>query len=778
MTFLRKILAAICLLLAIPFLIGGTRLLTLGGSAYYGLAGVALAVIAVLTWRGMRQAWPVAAAAWGATAIWSVIEAGFDPWALEVRLLTPTLLLIALFLVSGAARKARIAVLGASGAAALAALIAVPLLFGAPASRNVVAAPGDRATDWPGYGGDADNAHFTAARQVTPDNVAGLKVAWTYHMGTADLARQPGAKYSFQATPLKIGDTLYLCAPNSAVVALNAETGAPRWRFDPQVDTRGGGFVCRGVSYADTGRSGVCARRIIAPTVDARLMALDAETGRLCADFGTGGFVSLLDGIGATRPGFAYTTSPGVVIGNRIVVGGQVADAKSVDVPSGVIRAYDVVTGELAWAWDMGRPDRTGAPGPGETYTRGTPNAWAPLAADPALGLVFVPTGNPSPDFFGGLRRPFDETYGSAIVALDAATGRPRWTFQTVHHDLWDADLPAQPVLIDWPTPKGKVPALVQATKTGNVYVLDRRTGKPVVPVQEHPAPQGPVAGDRLSPTQPRSALNLIPPRLREADMWGLTPIDQMACRIAFRQARYDGPYTPPGLRTTINYPGAMGLFEWGGLAIDPAQGIAIANTIRMPILFRLVPRADAPESARALPAPGAAAKSTLSPMEELSWNPQEGTPYAVHAAPFFGPLFMPCQQPPWGELVAMRLADGKMLWRRPNGTGYDSGPMGIASRLPIPIGVPSLGGAVVTGGGLVFTGSTLDRFMRAYDVASGKELWRARLPAGGQATPMSYATASGRQFIVIAAGGHSYMGSKTGDSVIAYALPTGQGAR
>lgn len=773
MIFVRKLLAAICLLLAIPLLTGGARLLSLGGSPYYCIAGAALVIIAVLTWRGMRMGWTAAVLAWLATLIWSVAETGLDPWGLEVRLLTPTLLLLALFLVTPATRKSKALVLGASAFAGIAALVAIPILFGAPATKDIFASHGGSATDWPGYGGGGDNAHFTGARQITPENVAGLKVAWTYRMGTADLAARPGSKYSFQATPLKIGNTLYLCAPNSAVVALNADTGQPRWRFDPRVDASGGGFVCRGVSYADTGGSGVCTRRILAPTVDNRLMALDAETGRPCADFGKGGFVSLLDGIGATRPGFAYTTSPGVVIGDNIVMGGQVADAKSVDVPSGVIRAYDVVSGQLAWAWDMGRPDRSGAPAPGETYTRGTPNAWAPLAADPALGLVFVPTGNPSPDFFGGVRRPFDEQYGSSVVALDAATGRPRWTFQTVHHDLWDADLPAQPVLIDWPTPEGKVPALVQATKTANIYVLDRRTGKPVVPVTETAAPQGAIAGDRLSPTQPQSALNLIPPKLRESDMWGLTPIDQMACRIAFKQARYDGPYTPPGLQTSINYPGAMGVFEWGGLAIDPAQGIAIANTIRMPILFRLVPRADAPPVAQALPKPGApAGESTLSPMEELSWNPQEGTPYAVHAAPFFGPLFMPCQRPPWGELVAMRLADGKILWRRPLGTGQDSGPMGIASGLPIPIGVPSLGGSVVTAGGLVFIGSTLDRFMRAYEVASGKELWRTRLPAGGQATPMSYVSDSGRQFVVIAAGGHSFMGSKTGDHLIAYALP------
>jgi quinoprotein glucose dehydrogenase len=399
-------------------------------------------------------------------------------------------------------------------------------------------------------------------------------------------------------------------------------------------------------------------------------------------------------------------------------------------------------------------------PPAGESFTRSTPNAWAPLSADERLGLVYVPMGNPAPDHWGDRRRAFDEKYGSALVALDATTGRPRWSFQMAHHDLWDLDVPSQPTLADVPTSTGIRLAVIQATKQGDIFVLDRQTGQPIVPVSERPVPQNHRLATFLSPTQPVSAMSVTPPPLTEAMMWGATPLDQLYCRIQYRKSRYEGPYTPPGLDQTLHNPGLSGVTNWGGVSVDPTRSVMIVNSSNVAFLLKMFNRADAE---------GKGGKSG----HEVGLQAMLGTPYKVRLEPFLNPLGIPCHQPAWGKMHAFDLRTGKQLWARAVGTSRDSGPFGFPTGIPLPLGAPQFGGTALTRSGLIFSGATADNYLRAYAISDGRELWRARLPAGGQATPITYVSgASGRQFVVISAGGSALMGTKTGDFVRAYALP------
>jgi quinoprotein glucose dehydrogenase len=440
-----------------------------------------------------------------------------------------------------------------------------------------------------------------------------------------------------------------------------------------------------------------------------------------------------------------------------------------------------VNTGRLVWNFDSGNPDQTAPIAPGQSYTKNSPNSWSISSADEALGMIYVPYGNQTPDQWGANRGPNTERFASSITALDIATGKVRWVFQTVHHDLWDMDVPAQPSLIDLDTPSGRVPALVQATKRGDLYVLDRRTGQPIVPVEERPVPQGAVEGDRTSPTQPFSALTFLPPPLKESDMWGATMFDQLACRIKFRQLRYEGIFTPPSLQGSIVYPGNFGIIDWGGIAVDPIRQIAIANPSYFAFYSRLVPhqqRASAGgQTPKNVPSSNGSQQDQPSNGEqdqrsnEIGGNPMLGTPYAADMGPMMSQLGLPCQAPPWGYMAGVDLKSGKVVWKHKNGTVRDEAPI----PLPFKMGVPSLGGPIVTAGGVAFLTSTLDYYARAYDVTTGRQLWEDRLPAGAQATPMTYKSdASGRQYFVVVAGGHGSLGTKAGDSIIAYALPRG----
>lgn len=768
----RRFLSLLLLLVGLVVTIGGTYLATLGGSLYYLLGGAAIIVAGVLTWRGDERGPLLYAGFLVATLLWAVWEAGLDGWALAPRLIAPAVL--GLFFVvpwfRSAMRPRQALAPVAAGALLLLAILVVAILpadYGATSERSTVPITvAGAAGEWPTWGRTAGGDRFSPLGQITPANVADLQPAWTYHAGTTGRWQ----KSSFEATPLMVGDTLYLCAPTNIVIALDPETGQERWHFDPHVDQTGHSQVtaCRGVAYYRARGAVDCPERIISATFDARLVALDARTGQPCASFGRNGLVDLKPGLGEVLPGYYYVSSTPTIVRGKIVIGGWVADNQSTNEPSGVIRGYDAVTGKFSWAWDMGRPGVTTEPKSGEQYSRSTPNSWAPMSGDEQLGLVYVPTGNATPDHWGGTRSTASERFASSLVALDAATGELRWSFQTTHHDLWDYDVPAQPTLFNLTVAGQTVPAVAQATKRGEIFVLDRRTGKPLLPIVERPAPQrGSVEPRRLARTQPYSVgmPSFAGARLTEQDMWGISPLDQLWCRIEFRKLRYDGPMTPPGTDRSLVYPSIGGGINWGSVTVDPSRNVMIVNSMYYPSVFELLPRV---ETDRILDHTTGYSHNFALPQR------QAGTPYGIRLTGLVSPLDAPCNKPPYGKLSAIDLTTRKLLWSRPFGLARDTGPLGISSQLPLAMGMPNFGGSVVTASGLTFIGATQDTTFRAFDTSTGKLLWQTRLPAGGQANPMTYISPrSGRQFVLIVAGGHMLARSKLGDAVVAFALPS-----
>ena len=780
------IVGAIVALIGAILLIGGAYLAWLGGSPYYLVTGIGMSISGwLLGRRRLAGAW-IYFAVVALTILWAFWEVGPNGWALVPRVIAPLVLLIAVLLVmpllSIAPRRWTWAGLGV--ATVVVSTLVAGLVIGhvsTPTPSGLLpdegAAMADPAllqagADWPAYGGSYSARRYSPLAQITPANVGRLQQVWLFHTGDMPSSKQVRNTYGAENTPLKVGDTLYVCTPKDMVIALDPATGRQRWRFDPHVPDKAIPYTaaCRGVDYypvPGAAAGSPCAARIIFGTLDARLFALDARTGQPCEDFGTHGQVDAKIGMGNVPPGFVSINSAPTIVRGVVVTGHQVLDGQDRWEPSGVIQGFDAVTGKLRWAWDMMHPDWSGYPPAGQTWARGTPNMWTTASGDEQLGLVYLPMGNSTADYWSSERRPPENFYATSLVALDVTTGKPRWRFQAVKRDVWDYDFGAQATLIDY---KG-TPALLLPSKQGDIYILDRRTGRPLTPIGTIKAPIGGPEPQQRAPTQIVSMWQTLRrPRLTERDMWGMSPIDQMVCRIQFRRASYKGFFTPPEVsRRSIEYPGYNGGTDWGGLAVDPRRGVIVANYNDMPNYVELVPRAVANKKGWA---PRDQARGRIGGAEGAG-DPQANTPYAIDVnagwrMPLTGLL---CKQPPYGGIRAIDIASGKTLWDRPLGTARTNGPFGIPSTLPFTIGTPNNGGAVVTAGGLIFIAAATDNLIRAIDLRTGKTLWSKALPAGGQATPLVY-QADGREYLVIMAGGHHFMQTPIGDAVIAYALP------
>jgi quinoprotein glucose dehydrogenase len=624
------------------------------------------------------------------------------------------------------------------------------------------AAPPD--ITWTAYGGHFGAGRYSDLRDIGPANVAHLEVAWTYHTGEASIEAADKGKSVFEATPIVVDGLLFVSTPFNRVIALDAETGSERWRFDPELDrtTRFAEVTSRGVStWLDerAAKDAPCRRRIVFGTLDARLFAIDAVTGRRCDEFGRDGEVSLTEGLRILSPGRYQVTSPPAIIADLIIVGSAIGDNRAADLERGVVRAYDARTGALRWTWDpipATADDPAAMTWEGESWARtGAANAWSVITADAERGLVFVPTSSPSPDLYGGLRLG-DNRYANSIVALHAATGKVAWHFQVVHHDLWDYDVPAQPVLATITKDDRRVPVVLAGTKMGHLFVLDRVTGQPVFPVEERPVPQSDVPGERTAPTQPfpTHPPPLVPQGLTVDQVWGASDADRDWCRAEFARVRSDGIFTPPAVQGSLAFPGQIGGMHWGGVAFDPHRERVIVNTNRLAWMVWLIPR---DQESDALNDPS---NNRLGGQ----FARQDGTPFAMFRYPFITPGGIPCTAPPWGVLSAVDLRSGRVSWEVPLGnmTGTPDGET---------LGSINLGGALIAGD-LVFIGAARDEALRAFDIETGRPLWKGTLPASAQATPMTYRV-DGRQFVVIAAGGDgNRLRTKMSDAVVAFALP------
>jgi len=773
-TWLLTGLGVLIALIGLGLAGGGGYLIALGGSWYFLLMGLAMLVSGLMIAR--RR--PLGAWLYGLalilTAVWAVWDAGLEYWPLVSRILTFAVigLVVALIyptLVRASGASGGRGAYGLAGVLGLGVVATMAYMF---VPTHVVKAaveptvtpvvPGTEQKDWAHWGNTTAGNRFAALDQINKGNIDKLQVAWTFRTG--DIPQSTGAGAEDQNTPLQIGDTVYTCTAYGKVFALDADTGAQRWKFDPQ-GTAPNWQRCRGLGYFETpaasdNQPGACTKRLFLPTGDARLIAINAETGKPCEAFGNQGTVDLTTDMGEVKPGYYQQTSTPLVAGDVVIVGGRVADNYSTGEPPGVVRAYDVRSGELVWAWDPGNPNTTKRPPAGETYTRGTPNVWSAMSYDARLGLVYLPTGNATPDFFGGQRTDMDNKWSSSIVALDVKTGQVRWHFQTTHNDLWDFDLPAQPLLYDVPDDKGGTqPALAQVTKQGEIFLLNRETGVPIARVEERPVPQGHVPGERYSPTQPFSVdmPSIGNKTLTESDMWGATPFDQLMCRIQFKGMRHEGVYTPPGMDRALQFPGSLGGMNWGSVSVDPNTNYMFVNDMRLGLANYMIPRDKIKAGASGI---------------EMGVVPQEGTPFGAMRERFLSAVGIPCQKPPFGTMTAIDLKTHKLMWQVPVGTVQDTGPLGIRMHLPIPIGMPTLGASLATQSGLLFFAGTQDFYLRAFDTGNGNEIWKSRLPVGSQSGPMTYVSPkTGRQYVLLTVGG-ARQSTDRGDYVIAYALP------
>jgi quinoprotein glucose dehydrogenase len=601
---------------------------------------------------------------------------------------------------------------------------------------------------WTNYGADPGGTRYSSAQWIDRTNVTKLQLAWSYRTGAMQQETELQRKAAFEATPVLFDNKLFLTTPYSHAIALDAKTGSKLWEYDAQVDlTKNYSEVTsRGVSAWQDLKikpNQPCRLRIFFGALDGRLIALDGATGKPCADFGSKGEVDLKQDVAIAKEwsgGYEVTSAP-AIYKDLVIVGSSIADNWKVDTERGIVRAFDVRTGKLSWTWNP-------TPWADDTKPRtGAANAWSTLSIDLEHDLVFIPTGSAGPDYYGGIRKG-DNKWANSVVALRASTGKFVWGFQVVHHDLWDYDVAAQPLLFRW---KDGTSAIAINTKMGHVFVLNRLTGTPLLPVQERPVPQSDIPGEQSSATQPFPSISLVPKGFAAGDAWGPTPDDVKWCQEKIKALRSEGIFTPPSLQGTLVFPGNVGGVNWGSAAYDPQRHLMIANTNRLIAWVKLIPREKYDTET----------KQQQDNRIYGEFGDERGAPFGLYRSFMFSPSGLPCNTPPWGTTEAVDLFSGKQVWDVPLGTLIPDKQTGSIN----------LGGPIITAGGLVFTAATMDLYLRAFDIETGNELWKYQLPAGGQATPMTYSL-NGKQYLVIAAGGHGKLGTKQGDYVLAFTLP------
>lgn len=789
------LMAIILACVGLFFTIAGAKLVSLGGSLYFLIAGIITLISVIQFFRVRSSAVTVFGLVFIGTLIWALADVGIDFWPLVSRLMVPAgLMMLALvtwpFLRASESKspcsKPSFTVAGVILVSMVATLVSMfqphPTVDNGSELPLIPVTKETQQKNWEHYGNTVEGSRFVALDQITRDNVKDLKVAWTYRTG--DIAYSNGNGAEDQQTPLQVGNRIFLCTPHNNVIAVDADSGKEIWKHEfnaqAQVWNR-----CRGVTYFDTTRpvqqptvpgstpvktmdvaaESQCQQRIIMNTINAELVELDANTGELCTSFGDNGMVDLKKGMGdAEDPTYQLTAAP-TLAGTTIVIGGRVADNVQTDMPGGVMRGFDAYTGEMRWAFDPRNPNPNAELQEGEIYKRSSANSWSAMSYDPAMNTVFIPMGSPSVDLWGANRTELDHKYSTSVLALDATTGKEKWVYQTVHNDLWDFDVPMQPSLIDFPMEDGSTkPAVIVGTKAGQIFVLDRQTGQPLTKVEERKVKVGDIPNEQYSETQPFSVgmPQIGAQTLTESDMWGATPFDQLICRIQFKSMRYDGLFTVPGTDLSLSFPGSLGGMNWGSMSFDPNNQYAFVNDMRLGLWVQMIKQ----DTSNAEASSGGEAVNA-----GMGAVPLKGTPYAVNKNRFMSPLGIPCQKPPFGTLSAIDLKTRQVVWQVPLGTVQDTGPFGIKMKAQIPIGLPTLGGTLATQGGLVFVAGTQDYYLRAFDSATGEPVWKARLPVGSGATPMSYVSPeTGKQYIIITAGG-ARQSPDRGDYVIAYAL-------
>ena len=763
----------------------GATLLGMGGTPYYLVAGLAMLVAAWDLFCGRPRGFVIFSGVLLLTLAWAVYESGNGFWTVGSRIWIIGLFAVWLCLpmIRRGLWPQPIPKLFSLRSVQLSA-VASALVLGAMCVNQFSGTnvdfepkqygPAQNASDWNAYGGNKAGTRYAPFETINADNVNQLQRAWEVRTGVAG---------RFSGTPLQIGDGIYLCTAQNVMISLDPDSGEERWRFDPKNETPPYSLFgnCRGVTYyklEDVADGAQCKERIFTATTDARLIAVDKDTGLPCEDFGNDGQISLLAGMGEVKPYYYFVTSPATVASGVLVVGGWVMDNQEVEEPSGVVRAYDPKTGKLAWAWDIGREGNTQMPPDGESYTRGTPNVWSLTSADDELGLVYLPTGNATPDYFGAHRTDAMEKYASSIVAVDATTGLTRWHFQTTHHDIWDYDVPSQPTLVDLTLDGERRKAVIVPTKRGELFMLDRETGELLTEVTERPVPQTDLENEWSAPTQPFSTgmPTFAYPLITESKMMGITPFDQIACRKALLDLRYEGPLTPPSERGTLLYPGPGGGMNWGSVAVDERRQLMVVNNMHLPFTVHMIPREQDPATNGEGPSRGYGIGGQ-----------QRGPPFSARVDMFSSPLGIPCIQPPFGEMAVVDLTTQEIVWRRPVGTAAISLPGGRVG-VPLEMGTPFSAGSIVTAGGLIFNGGVMDGYFRALDLFSGEELFADPLHAASGATPMSYVSPkTGKQYVLLTLPGEAAIGvgaDHSGDTnsttavnaggghVVAYALP------